>query len=205
MKIIDLTQLFTSEMPVFPGDDKPSLYGAYEAQDDISHFSVSTGMHVGTHMDGPLHMIKGGRKLSEIAPDRFIANGHVIDVRGKTEIGAEVLDGKDIREGDCVLFYTDFGKDFRSANYFENYPVLSEELAQKLVELKVKFIGTDASGPDNAPYKVHRILLAKEILILENLANLEQLLNIATFEVIALPAKFDADAAPVRVIARIGV
>jgi len=154
-------------------------------------------------MDGPLHMVKDGKKLSEIYPEQFIANGHVIDVRSKSEIEADVLNDKDIKAGDCVLFYTGFGKDFRSANYFENYPVLTEDLAQKLVELAIKFIGTDASGPDTAPYnKIHRILLAKEILILENLTNLESLLNIFKFEVIALPAKFDAEAASVRVIAK---
>jgi kynurenine formamidase len=203
VKIIDLTQLFTKDMPVFPGDEKPSLKGEYDAQSDITHYSVSTGMHVGTHMDGPLHMVKGGKKLSEIDPERFIANGHVIDVRGKSEIEIDVLSGKEIKEGDCVLFYTGFGKDFRNPNYFENYPMLTEELAKKLVELNVKFIGTDASGPDSAPYRVHRVLLLNEILILENLINLENLLNVSKFEVIALPAKFEADAAPVRVIAKI--
>jgi kynurenine formamidase len=203
MKIIDLTQLFIKEMPVFPGDEKPSLKDEYDEQSDITHYSVSTGMHVGTHMDGPLHMVKGGKKLSKIDPERFIANGHVIDVRGKSEIDPDVLSDKDIKEGDCVLFYTGLGKDFQNANYFENYPVLSDDLARKLVELKVKFIGTDACGPDSAPYTVHRILLPNEVLIIENLTNLENLLNVANFEVIALPAKFDADAAPVRVIAKI--
>ena len=203
MKIIDLTHLFTKDMPVFPGDEKSSLKDEYDKQSDITHYSVSTGMHVGTHMDGPLHMVNGGKKLSEIDPQRFIANGHVIDVRGKSEIEAEVLNGKDIKEGDCVLFYTGFAKNFRNANYFEDYPVLSEELARRLVKLNIKFIGTDASGPDNVPYKIHRILLRKEILILENVTNLESLLNISKFEVIALPTKFDAEAAPVRIIAKI--
>ena len=190
-------------MPVFPGDEKPSLKGEYDTNSDISHYSVSTGTHVGTHMDGPLHMVKGGKKLSEIDPERFIANGYVIDVRGKAEIEVDVLHGKDIKEGDCVLFCTGFSKDFRNPNYFENYPVLTEELAKKLVELKVTFVGTDACGPDTSPYTIHRILLPNEILILENLTNLEKLLNVSKFEVIALPTKFDADSAPVRVIAKI--
>ncbi|HWY79181.1 MAG TPA: cyclase family protein [Candidatus Sulfotelmatobacter sp.] len=203
MKLIDLTQLFTQDMPVFPGDKKSSLKYEYDSQSDITHYAIATGTHVGTHMDGPLHMVKGGKKLSEIDLERFIANGHVIDVQGKSKIETDVLHNKDIKEGDCVLFYTGFGKDFRNANYFENYPVLTDDLARKLVELKVKFVGTDACGPDAAPYTIHRILLPNEILILENLTNLESLLNVSQFEVIALPAKFDADAAPVRVIARI--
>lgn len=190
-------------MPVFPGDKPPVLKGNYFEEYDVTMYKVSTSMHVGTHMDGPLHMVKGGRKLSEIAPDRFIANGVVIDVSGKKEIDADCLAGKEIKEGDCVLFYTGYGKKFRDVDYFETYPQMTEKLAEKLVDLKVKFIGTDACGPDNDPYAVHRILLGKEILILENLTNLDQLLSLKKFEVIALPAKFDADGAPVRVIVRI--
>jgi kynurenine formamidase len=203
VKIIDLTQLFTSDMPVFPGDEKPTLKNSYDAENDILHYEATTGMHVGTHLDGPVHMVKGAKKLSEIDPERFIARGHVIDVRGKSEFDTDVLEGMIIKEGDCVLFYTDWGKDFRNPRYFDNFPVLTENLARKLVELKVKFIGTDTSSPDTLPYTVHRILLAEEILILENLTNLDKLLDFSRFEVIALPAKFDAEAAPVRVIARV--
>ncbi len=203
VKIIDLTHTFTADMPVFPGDEKPSLQEDYDKENDISHYFISTGMHVGTHLDGPVHMVQGARKLSQIDPELFIANGHVIDVRGKSEIDVDVLDVIDIKEGDCVLFYTDWAKDFRNPSYFGDFPVLTENLAHKLIELKVKFIGTDTCGPDKAPYTVHRILLAKEILILENLTNLSELLNVDRFEVFALPAKFDAEAAPVRVIARI--
>lgn len=203
MKVIDLTQLFTSEMPVFPGDKAPVLEGKYFEDFDVTMYRIMTSMHVGTHMDGPLHMVKGGRKLSEISPDRFIANGVVIDVEGRDKIDADCLAGKEIKEGNCVLFYTGYGKKFRDADYFTTYPEMTEKLAEKLVDLKVKFIGTDACGPDNDPYTVHRILLGKEILILENLTNLDQLLFLEKFEVFALPAKFDADGAPVRVVARI--
>lgn len=59
-------------------------------------------------------------------------------------------------------------------------------------------------GPDlDKPWVTHKILLENEILILENLTNLDQLINIKDFEVIALPTKLQADAAPLRVIARI--
>ena len=63
-------------------------------------------------------------------------------------------------------------------------------------------VGMDTPSPDHAPYKVHKILLGNEILILENLTNLEQLLN-KNFEVIALTPKLEADAAPARVVAKI--
>jgi kynurenine formamidase len=203
MKIIDLTHTFTGSMPVFPGDNSPVLQEHIDSDNDIVHYSLETGMHIGTHMDAPLHMIPTGKKLSEISADKFVANGHLIDARGKNEVGIELLHGIDIVEGDCVLIYTGFDEKFREPAYYESYPDLTEEFAHRLVELKIKFVGIDTSSPDKAPYNVHRILLSKEILIIEGLNNLSQLIGISQFEVIALPAKFETEAAPVRVIARI--
>ncbi len=203
MKIIDLTHTFTSKMPVFPGEALPKLEEHLDAAAGIVHYRLETGMHIGTHMDGPLHMIRNGRKLSEISPDKFIAPGHLVDARGCREIGSELLKGKNISKGDCVLVYTGFDQKFRQPAFYESYPVFTEDFAHKLVELKVKFVGMDTPSPDKAPYNVHRILLENEVLIIEGLTNLSELLDVKIFEVIALPAKFEAEAAPVRVIAKI--
>jgi kynurenine formamidase len=63
-------------------------------------------------------------------------------------------------------------------------------------------VGMNMLGPDyDKPWVTHKILLGEEILILEDLTNLDQLLDVENFEIIALPVKFKADAAPVRVIA----
>lgn len=205
MKIIDLTHTFNANMPVYPGDPKSSLEQvAFIENDTFNDHKISTVMHVGTHMDAPLHMIADGKKIDAIAPDRFIGNGIVIDVRGKAKIDASVVDAKAISEGSVVLLYTGFGSKYRAEDYFKGYPELTEDFAQKMVDLRVKMVGMDMLGPDyDKPWKTHKILLGSEILILENLTNLDQLLSINNFEVIALPAKFNADAAPVRVVARI--
>jgi kynurenine formamidase len=71
-----------------------------------------------------------------------------------------------------------------------------------MVKLEVKIVGMDMLGPDyDKPWATHKVLLGNDILILENLTNLDQLLNIEHFDVIALPAKLHSDAAPVRVVA----
>ena len=202
MKIIDLTHTFTSSMPVFPGDDSPHLQENKDTENNIVHFNIETGMHIGTHMDGPLHMIPTGRKLSEISIERFVANGHLLDARGKKEIGIELLKDKNIAPGDCVLIYTGFDEKFRDSDFYYKYPDITEELAHEFVKLKIKFVGMDTPSPDKDPYTVHRILLKEEILIIESLKNLSELLDVKKFEITALPAKFEADSAPVRVIAR---
>jgi len=205
MKIIDLTHTFTEDMPVYPGDPKSSLEQvAFIEKDTFNDHRLTTVMHVGTHMDAPLHMISGGKTIDEIEPNVFIGNGVLLDVRGKGKIDAATLDNVQIAEGSIVLLYTGFGTKYRTKEYYDGYPELTEDFANKMVELKIKMVGMDMLGPDyNSPWITHKILLKNEILILENLANLDQLVGIKKFEIIALPAKLKADAAPVRVIARV--
>lgn len=205
MKIIDLTHTFTDNMPVYPGDPKATLEQvAFIDKDTFNDHKITTVMHVGTHMDAPLHMIPGGKTMNEISPDKFIGKGVIIDVRGKNKINASVLENVQIEEGYVILLFTGFGSKYRTEDYFKDYPELTEDFANKMVELKVKIVGMDMLGPDlDKPWATHKILLGNEILILENLDNLDQLLDVTNFEVIALPVKLKADAAPVRVLARI--
>jgi kynurenine formamidase len=190
-------------MPVYPGDPKGELKQiAAIDKDGFTDHELKTAMHVGTHMDAPLHMIDGAKKISDLSPDKFFGPGKLIDARGMEKIDVELLTQAKVATGDIVLILSGFGEKFQETEYFEKYPELTEEFANKLVKLKVKMIGTDTPSPDRSPFSVHKILLTQEILIMENLTNLEQLLN-KNFEVIALPAKLETDAAPCRVIAKI--
>lgn len=194
MQIIDLTQTFTADMPVYPGDPKPELTQfATIPKDGFTDHILKTGMHVGTHMDAPWHMIVNGKKISELPVEKFFGRGVLIDARGKEIIDAELLTQASIQPGDIILVLT---------GQASKHPEFLEEFAWELVRLKVKIVGMNMDGPDSPPFKVHKILLENEILILENLINLEQLLN-QKFEVAASPMKLEADAAPARVVAKI--
>lgn len=190
-------------MPVYPGDPIPELKQVADiGKEGYTDFQITTAMHVGTHMDGPLHMIENGKYLFEMPVEKFFGQGHIIDARGLTVVGAEVLDNHNINKGDILLVLTGFGKKYREDNYYESYPEINENFAHRAVELGVSIVGMDTPSPDRPPFKTHKILLGKEILIIENLTNLEKLLTIPDFEVFALPAKLQTEAAPVRVIAR---
>lgn len=205
MKLIDLTQTFTDDMPVYPGDPASSLVQtATIDKNSYSDYMLSTLMHVGTHMDAPFHMIKDGQKMDEIDPEQFFGTGVVINVKGFPKIDVSILKDIDIKKGSIVLLYTGFGEKYKTESYYENCPELTEDFAQKMVEKGVKMVGMDMLGPDHdAPWATHKILLGADILILENLTNLDQLLDTKTFDIIALPAKLHSDAAPVRVLAQI--
>lgn len=162
---------------------------------------VTIGTHVGTHIDAPAHMIVGGKTLDKYDLSKFIGNGALIDVRKKDVIDSKLSIDK-IKPTDIVLFMSGMDKNYFSASYFENYPVLTAELAKALIKKGVKMIGLDTCSPDKAPYEIHKLLLKNDILIIENLTNLDQLID-KQFKALALPLNLQTEGAPVRVIAEI--
>ena len=202
MKYIDLTHTFDADMPVYPGDPIPELVQIADLhKEGYTDYQIKTGMHVGTHMDAPLHMLEGGKRLSDIGIEKFVGRGCLIDARGASMVSADFLEKSGARKDDVVIVMTGFSKKYREAEYYEKFPEIGEDFAGKAIELGVKIVGMDIPSPDRPPFKVHKLLLGKEILIIENLTNLESLVGIKDFEVFALPAKLHTEAAPVRVIA----
>jgi kynurenine formamidase len=201
MKYIDLTHTFTSKMPVYPGDPFSQL--EKQDKDGIVDHIIKTGMHVGTHMDAPAHMLEQGKLLSDFEPENFFGPGVLVEVFNKNQIGRESLIGHKVKAGDVVIFSTGYYKKFRDLEYYTKYPAMTLDLAKELVKVGVKIVAFDTPSPDYEPYEIHKLLFEHNILIIENLTNLEELLDAEKFEIIALPAKFQTEAAPVRVVAKI--
>ncbi len=203
MKLVDLTHTFDASMPVYPGDPTPELkQTAFIGEHGYNEYCLHAGMHVGTHMDAPLHMIPDGAFMSEIPPTQFFGPGRLIDARGRKLVTEDLLEKVQLAKGDIVLVLTSWYKHFRSSDYYEAFPEIAPEFAQRLVAAGVSILGLDTPTPDKPPFPIHKILLSKNVLIIENLNDLELLLGVDEFEVIAAPVKFRSEAAPARVIAR---
>lgn len=205
MRTIDLTHEFTPDMPSYPGDPKAELTQvATITKDTFTDHKVTTTMHVGTHMDAPLHMIEGGAYMSQIPLEQCFGPGVLVDARGTSAIDVDSLTGITVPEHAIVLVWTGYSAKYRTPDYFSGYPAMTEGFAHEMVKRKVKIVGMDILGPDHdTPWPAHKILLGNGTLIIENLTNLDQLVGVKTFEIIALPAKFQTDAAPVRVVATV--
>src|SRR5689334_13263881 len=97
---IDLTHEFTGDMPVYPGDPPVMLLKTEDIpKDGILHYEIKTGMHVGTHIDAPAHMLSGGKFLDSYPVEKFFGRGVIIDARGKTSAGPELLSSVNVRKG----------------------------------------------------------------------------------------------------------
>ncbi|MFA8449532.1 MAG: cyclase family protein [Bacteroidales bacterium] len=205
-QVIDLTHTIHENLSVFPGDCEIEMENVANVKDDgYSNSIVKMGMHIGTHIDGPLHMIDKAKRIDEISASRFISNAYVVDVRGCKIINRDCMHSVigNIKPNDSVLFYTGWSDLFGKDDYYKDYPVIDSELAMVLVEKGVGIVGLDSPSPDMDPFEVHRIFMHNEVLIIENLCNLQLIPANTKFELFAFPLKFACDSSPARVVARV--
>lgn len=201
MKYIDLSVALNEQTPVYPGDPLTKIQPAgVLAKDGFNDHYVSLGTHVGTHVDAPFHMIADGQTLDQFSGNHFIGRGVYIKI-DNNKFDLTQVQHIDIQEGDIVLFHTGFSDIYGQPEYFD-YPAIPEDLANYLVEKKIKMVGVDMASPDHEPYNIHKIFLGAGVLIIENLTNLAELAG-KEFVVYALPIKLQLDGAPARVIAQI--
>ncbi len=202
--IIDLTQIIQDVMPVFPGDQETELkQSRYIQKDYYNNHQLGINMHAGTHIDGPMHLTDSKVYLNEFPLETFIGEGCLLDVSHQETIHYREEYEELIKPNQIVLLHTGHSQLFGQSNYFTDYPVLTLEFAELLVRKQVKMIGLDSPSPDKDPFEIHKFLFEHKVLIAENLTNLEQLLNVKSFELIALPLNIKADSSIARVIARL--
>jgi kynurenine formamidase len=198
MKLFDLTMPIDERTPTYPGDPKQEIEQiATIEKDGWTEKRLTFNSHFSTHIDAPIHMVKGGKKLTDFPLEKLIGEAVVIDVRGQKEI---VADLENVKEDDIVFFFTGQTDKAYSDNFFKNEPVISMETAKGLIKKKAKIIGIDSFTPDHEPFEIHKLLLGNDILIVENLINLKELSG-KRFQCFILPLNIaEADGAPCRVI-----
>jgi kynurenine formamidase len=201
MPYLDLSVTISDELPVYPGDPDVRIEPAakYTSEGYNDHV-VRIGTHAGTHIDAPFHMIDHGKTLEHYPVDQFVGRGRYVRVQGEFDLAAVQAAG--IEAGDIVLFDTGLSQAYNEPDYFEKFPHMPEDVAQYLIQQKVKMVGADTCSPDTAPFTIHKLLLGADVLVIENLTNLRGLAG-KEFTVYALPLKLQVDGAPARVIAEV--
>lgn len=203
MRLVDLTQVIESDMPVYPGDRRTTITQTqYLDRDGYNNHQLETGMHSGTHIDGPMHLTESSEYIASLPLDSFIGTGRLLDVRHESVIKMKPEYEEIIEENSIVLLYTGYDQFYGTERYYKSHPVVDETLSGFLIERKVKMLGMDTPSPDRYPFPIHKSLLQNNIYLIENLTNLHELLGCDQFEVIALPLRIKADSSIARVAAR---
>ena len=212
LEIIDLSYNMKNGMLTYNAPWHPSFSIKQLAQIKVEGREtrkVSFGTHTGTHIDAPRHFIEQGNTVEKIPLEKLIGKVTIIDfsnLKEKECVTAEMLKSLNISEK--IIFKFGWGKYYGSDKFYVNYPYFSKEAANYLVSKGVEMLGHDTPSPD-ASYKknnqedspIHKILLANDVVLVEYIANLEQVKNYEGWNILVCPLKIDgADGSPARVL-----
>lgn len=198
----DLSQPIHSGMPKYPGDEAVCVDKTHSLEvDGFSAHRCMMGLHSGTHVDAPMHMTQNTSFIGEYDLERFCGAAWVFDVREISSIGLDSIDCSRISKNSIILFYTGMELKYTTGEYYTNYPTLTVELAEKLVEEGVKLVGIDSPSPDYFPFCVHKVLLNGGVFIVENLRGLAPIAEKQNVMFFGFPLAISADSSPIRAVA----
>jgi len=180
MRLIDLSQPLYHECPNCPAHPLVKVeLGATHEQHGWHVELISLASHTGSHVDAPLHKIKGGASLDEMPLQRFVGPAVIADLRGiapRTPITGAMLASKlkhPLRDV-IVLLNTAWGEQRkREELWLKQSPYLAADGAEWLVSHKINAVGIDhysiggSTEPENS--RTHEILLGAGVWVVEEL------------------------------------
>ncbi len=204
-KYLDLTREISESSSPFPGDPPVRLTSEAEIhRDGFRVRNLSFSSHQGTHVDAPAHVFPNGPFLDVFPLDTFSGRARVLKL-GKA--GPRMAIERDMLEPFQQIFETSERILISvqwTGDFFEDAPFFTTEAAQWLAaQSHVLLLGFDWPSPDefgDESLPIHRILLGKGLIFIENLTNLERLPT--KFRLSAFPLSLhEAEGAPVRAVA----
>lgn len=206
MRVIDLTMRITPSIRVFPGSPQPTFipWSRFDSHGyDSEAMFMST--HTGTHIDAPSHFAPGTPSIDKILAGRLVSNAALVRrVKGANQlVEQEDLEDQQIRQGDAVVVATGWEKRAASSRYMTENPGLSEQAAKFLARMKINAVAIDGPSIDagiDKKFTAHKILLQRNILIVENLCNVSKI-RTNRFTLVMSPLKLGgATGSPARVL-----
>ena len=163
MRIFDISQEVFSCV-VFPGDPSPQKEIMLRiSEGDICNLSsLHMCAHNGTHVDAPYHFLEDGKKIDEVALEKFIGMAYVADHEG-------IVTAEDAG----LILQKAKAADERAAKkiLIKGRSVISYEAAEVFEREGIELIGNESQtvGPEDAPKAVHLRLLGSEVVLLEGI------------------------------------
>lgn len=195
--------------PVYAGDApmKFDFLKDMRKGDGFTLSAYSMGAHSGTHVDAPMHFVRDGAPIDRLPLEPFIGPARVIDIPDSVQsINAAELNRHDWKGAPRVLFRTRSSLRgwMASSIFHKDFAYVAPDAAQLLADAGVRLVGVDYISAEQfgAPAPMtHRILLGKEIPIVEGLALAG--VPAGDYDLIVLPIKVGGhEGAPARAILR---
>ena len=170
MKIYDISQEVFG-CAVFPGDPQPQqiIIGSLSNGDDCNVSGFKMGAHNGTHIDAPYHFYDEGKKVDEVALERFVGYCYVTEHKGDitAEDAIKILNKAKKAEMEAE----GAGHDASKRILVRGDVTMTEAAAQVFADEGILLYGNESQtvGPIEAPRQIHLIMLGAEIILLEGI------------------------------------
>nr|WP_199306901.1 cyclase family protein [Anabaena sphaerica] len=220
-----MSHLIDIGIPQWPGDPPVKFTTVAELQDDgyyLRRFSL--GEHSATHINAPNSFHSSGISIDEYSAQSLVVPAVVIDICKQAAVNADYLltvadilvweaEFGTIDPGRMVILYTGWQAKWLDKNAFLNqdaagnmhFPGFGSDATQFLItERQIAGVGIDTHGVDSGQdtsFTTNRLVLAKPLLVLENLTNLDQLPPQGTTLVIGILRLRGGSGSPAAVMA----
>ena len=200
-KLIDLSHTIEDGMVTYKGIPAPIICDYLTREASKAYYAEGTTFHIGkielvantgTYIDSPFHRYANGKDLSELSLSTIAdLEGIVFRVDPqRTSHGPEIFGDINVR-GKAVLVHTGWAQHWRTDQYFEGHPHLTEKAAIWLRDAGATLVGIDSYNIDatsTGKRPVHSVLLGADIPIVEHMCGLEQIPECG-FKFNAVPVK----------------
>lgn len=199
---MDLSHTVEDGMITYKGLPTPIICDYLSREQSHANYAAGTEFQIGkielvantgTYVDSPFHRFADGHDLSELdlwrLADVEAVVVRVVGMAGRA-ISREVFAALDVRDK-AVLVHTGWDRHWRTDQYFEGHPFLTEDAAVYLRDAGARLVGIDSYNIDDTGdgrRPVHTTLLRAEIPIVEHLCDLG-LLPTSGFRFSAVPVK----------------
>jgi kynurenine formamidase len=215
--LIDLSHTVEHGMVTYKGLPAPLICDYLSREASRAIYAPGTEFQIGkiemvantgTYIDSPFHRYADGADLADLDLAQLAdLEGLRVDCRGRAgrAVDLDALEGLEVR-GRAVLFDTGWARHWRTDQYFEGFPFLTEAAARALVDGGAALVGIDSHNiddTDDGRRPVHTALLGAGVPIVEHMCGLERL-PARGFRFYAVPVKVRGFGTfPVRAFARL--
>jgi arylformamidase len=205
VQIIDISVPIRTGMVVYEGDPPVLVERVADlAAGDLATVSrIEMGVHTGTHVDAPAHVLDGAPGADALPLDALVGEAEVVDAEGlEGDLDAAAIAGLRIPvSAERVLFRTRNSRLWERERFERGYIGLTGDGAQALVDAGVRLVGIEylsvAASADALP--AHLVLLSAGVVILEGLDL--RAAPAGSYRLVCLPLRIEgADGAPARAV-----
>jgi arylformamidase len=193
-------------MPIYKGDPAVNIIRTADVGkgDPYTLTRIDLGAHTGTHVDAPLHFIRGGAAIEQLDLGALIGPARVADMsRVEREVTGRDLEATNLPRGtERILLKTKNSELWEKPGFQEDFVALAADGARWLVDRHVRLVAIDYLSVEaygSTAFAAHHILLDAGVIIVEGVI----LKGIApgVYELVCLPLKIQgAEGAPARAV-----